>query len=138
MSATLAEVLADLDRQFPGFRFRVIDEQGRVRQYIILFVGGERQEDLTAAIPAGDPLLHDWVAEAARGDAVVVGGFCELGADGHLYNSSALVDGEGVQAIYRKVHLWDEEKRWFRPPPQTTAVFSNARKPGVVLRVSMI
>ena len=40
--ATLAEVLVDLDRQFPGFRFRVIDEQDRVRRHVIIFVGGER------------------------------------------------------------------------------------------------
>lgn len=51
--ATLADVLADLDRQFPGFRFRVIDEQDRVRRHIILFVGSERQDDLGTAMPAG-------------------------------------------------------------------------------------
>jgi sulfur-carrier protein len=51
--ATLAAVLADLDRQFPGFRFRVIDEHDRVRRHIILFVGLEREENLGAAIPAG-------------------------------------------------------------------------------------
>lgn len=49
--ATLDEVLHDLDRQFPGFRFRVIDEQNRVRRHIILFVGQERQEDLRAPVP---------------------------------------------------------------------------------------
>ena len=54
--ATLAEVLADLDRQFPGFRFRVIDEQDRVRRHIILFVGGERQDDLAAVMPPGADL----------------------------------------------------------------------------------
>jgi molybdopterin converting factor small subunit len=54
--ATLADVLADLDRQFPGFRFRVIDEQDRVRRHIILFVGGERQDDLAAAMPPGADL----------------------------------------------------------------------------------
>ena len=54
--ATLGEVLRDLDRQFPGFRFRVIDEQDRVRRHIVLFVGGERQDDLDAAIPAGAEL----------------------------------------------------------------------------------
>lgn len=48
---TVADVLADLDRQFPGFRFRVIDEQDRVRRHIILFVGGERVEDLSSVIP---------------------------------------------------------------------------------------
>ena len=51
--ATLGEVLVDLDRQFPGFRFRVIDEQDRIRRHIILFVGSERQDDLAAALPAG-------------------------------------------------------------------------------------
>jgi molybdopterin synthase sulfur carrier subunit len=51
--ATLADVLADLDRRFPGFRFRVIDEQDRIRRHIILFVGGERQDDLGAAIRPG-------------------------------------------------------------------------------------
>jgi molybdopterin synthase sulfur carrier subunit len=54
--ATLNDVLVDLDRQFPGFRFRVIDEQDRVRRHIILFVGAERQDDLTSAIPAGAEL----------------------------------------------------------------------------------
>ena len=51
--ATVAEVLGDLDRQFPGFRFRVIDEQDRIRQHIILFVGEDRQGDLGAPIPPG-------------------------------------------------------------------------------------
>jgi len=51
--ATLAEALADLDRQFPGFRFRVIDEQDRVRQHILIFVGGERCEDVGDKIPEG-------------------------------------------------------------------------------------
>lgn len=53
---TLAEVLADLDRRYPGFRFRVIDEQDRVRRHIILFVGIDRQDDLNATIPPGQPV----------------------------------------------------------------------------------
>ena len=51
--ATLNDVLVDLDRQFPGFRFRVIDEQDRVRRHVIIFVGQEREEDLAAKIPSG-------------------------------------------------------------------------------------
>lgn len=51
--ATLSEALADLDRQFPGFRFRVIDEQDRVRQHILIFVGGERCEDVRTKVPDG-------------------------------------------------------------------------------------
>ena len=49
--ATLRDVLADLDRQFPGFRFRVIDEQDRVRPHILIFVAGERCEDVAATVP---------------------------------------------------------------------------------------
>lgn len=53
---TLDAVLTHLDEQFPGFRFRVIDEQDRVRRHMILFVGGERQDNLLAPIPAGADL----------------------------------------------------------------------------------
>ena len=38
--ATLAAVLADLDRQYPGFRFRVIDEQDRMRRHMRFFING--------------------------------------------------------------------------------------------------
>ncbi len=54
---TLSAVLDDLDRKFPGLRFRVIDEQDRVRRHIILYVGGERQDDLASAIPPGAELM---------------------------------------------------------------------------------
>jgi len=49
------------------------------------------------------------------GDAVVIGGFGERAPDGRLHNSSVLVDGGGVRAVYRKLHLWGEEPRWFSP-----------------------
>ena len=38
---TVAEVLVDLDRRYPGIRFRMIDEQDRIRQHIRLFVNEE-------------------------------------------------------------------------------------------------
>jgi predicted amidohydrolase len=70
-------------------------------------------EARAAAVPAHGELLEGWSQEASRGDALVVGGFAELDADGHVYNSSALVDGTGVLAVYRKLHLWNEESLWF-------------------------
>jgi len=76
-------------------------------------------EARSVAIAADHPALSAWSDEA--GGAVVVGGFAELGTDGTLYNSAALVDRTGVRAIYRKVHLWDTEQLWFAsgsaPPP---------------------
>jgi len=44
--ATFAELLADLDRQFPGIRFRMIDEQDRMRRHMRFFVNGEQTFDL--------------------------------------------------------------------------------------------
>jgi molybdopterin converting factor small subunit len=44
--ATLGEVLADLDRRYPGFRFRVIDEQNRMRRHVRFFINGEQVFDL--------------------------------------------------------------------------------------------
>jgi 5-aminopentanamidase len=79
-------------------------------------------EARAAAIAPDDELLAGWAREAARGDAVVIGGFCELDPDGRLHNSSALVDGAGVRAVYRKLHLWGEEPRWFAPGDQPAPV----------------
>jgi sulfur-carrier protein len=48
--ATIAEVLADLDRRYPGIRFRVVDEQGRLRKHVNLFLDGDRVRDLSAPL----------------------------------------------------------------------------------------
>ena len=68
-----------------------------------------------AAPAAGSVTLRQWQALAAQHRLVIVGGFCELGADGRLYNSAALVDASGTRAVYRKAHLWDTEKLVFTP-----------------------
>lgn len=73
------------------------------------------EEARSCAEPAAGPTLQSWSRAASDGDAVVVGGFCELGEDGLLYNSAALVDATGVVAVYRKIHLWDREKLFFEP-----------------------
>jgi sulfur-carrier protein len=52
--ATLAELLADLDRRHPGMRFRMVDEQGHLRPHLRLFVNGELARDLGAALAPSD------------------------------------------------------------------------------------
>ncbi len=79
------------------------------------YVFREAEEARAAATPADGDIMRGWAAEAARGDAVVVGGFCELAADGRVFNSAALVDRNGLVAVYRKVHLWGDERFWFAP-----------------------
>ena len=67
------------------------------------------------AQPANGPALTDWAEEAAGADALVVGGFAELGEDGAVYNSAAIIGPSGLLAVYRKAHLWDREKLCFEP-----------------------
>ncbi len=68
------------------------------------------------AAPVDDnATLREWGSLAAAHRLLIAGGFCELGADGRLYNSAALVDSDGIRAVYRKAHLWDKEKLVFTP-----------------------
>jgi molybdopterin converting factor small subunit len=52
--ATIAELLADLERQYPGLRFRMIDEQDRMRRHIRFFVNGEQVFDLAHPLRPSD------------------------------------------------------------------------------------
>lgn len=36
---TLADVFADIERRHPGFRARVLDESGRIRTYVNVYIG---------------------------------------------------------------------------------------------------
>jgi len=54
--ATLREILDDLDRSFPGIRFRIIDEQDRVRKHMRFFVNGQVATALDAALAPDDQL----------------------------------------------------------------------------------
>jgi molybdopterin converting factor small subunit len=51
---TLAEVLLDLERQFPGIRFRMINEQDAIREHIRIFVNRETAENLDLRLDPGD------------------------------------------------------------------------------------
>lgn len=50
---TVGEVLEDLDTRYPGIRFRVVDEQGRLRPHMKVFIGDAAVRDLDSVIPDG-------------------------------------------------------------------------------------
>ncbi len=50
--ATVDDVLKALDVRYPGFRFRIINEQDRIREHIKIFVDEEVTRDVRAAVPA--------------------------------------------------------------------------------------
>ena len=52
--SSLAEVLASLEQRCPGIRFRMIDEQDRIRPHLRLFVNSSEASTLTAKVADGD------------------------------------------------------------------------------------
>ncbi len=78
-------------------------------------------EARACAVTVADPQVSAW-SSAITGDSVAVVGFAELGQDGAVYNSAAVVDRDGVRAVYRKAHLWDREKLVFQPGSYTPPV----------------
>lgn len=58
--ATVGEVFDDLNRRYPGLRFRVVDEAGRIRPTMLVCVGQEVCRDLGRALAPTDDLriLH--------------------------------------------------------------------------------
>ena len=52
--ATLDELLGELDGRYPGFRFRIIDEQDSIRPHIKIFINHEQALELSAGLQAED------------------------------------------------------------------------------------
>lgn len=56
---TVREVIADLDKQFPGIQTRILDESGELRKFVNLFLNDEdirAKDGLETAIRKDDTL----------------------------------------------------------------------------------
>jgi len=53
---TLGELLLELDRRFPGIRFRILSEQDRIRPHIRMFVNDRQTFDLQSTLRSDDEL----------------------------------------------------------------------------------
>lgn len=54
---TLAALLLDLDRRYPGIRFRMIDEQDAIRRHIRIWINQDQVATLDSALHAGDEVI---------------------------------------------------------------------------------
>ncbi|VVQ04202.1 (R)-stereoselective amidase [Pseudomonas fluorescens] len=85
------------------------------------YLFADRFEALSLAETTDGPILQLWQALARELNLVIVGGFCERLPGDELANSAAMIDANGLRAVYRKAHLWDAEKDIFTagdaPPP---------------------
>ncbi|MDQ1124058.1 nitrilase family protein [Microbacterium trichothecenolyticum] len=79
------------------------------------YMMSSREEAFALAEPAGaGPATSAWKNLAAELGVFVVAGFPENDR-GRLFNASILCLPDGTHAVYRKVHLWDEEALYFEP-----------------------
>ena len=51
---TLADALRDLDNRYPGIRFRIIDEQDRIRPHIKIFINYDQATELSTTLREED------------------------------------------------------------------------------------
>lgn len=90
------------------------------------YLFADRFEALSLAETVDGPTLQLWQALARELNLVIVGGFCERLPGDELANSAAMIDANGLRAVYRKAHLWDAEKDIFTagdaPPPVVETV----------------
>jgi predicted amidohydrolase len=77
-----------------------------------LFTRKGEVEQMAVEVPG--PATDRLSAAAAKADCHLVVGLAERGAEG-LFNSAALIGPTGVVGVYRKVHLFYEEKLYFSP-----------------------
>jgi len=54
--STVSAVLVDLDDHHPGLRFRMVDEQGRLRPHMKVFVNADMVRDLETPVSKGDEI----------------------------------------------------------------------------------
>ena len=54
--ATLREMIDALEQAYPGFKFRIVNEQGQLREHINLFINQRIAPDLDAAIQPHDEI----------------------------------------------------------------------------------
>jgi len=57
LGKTLGDLTRDLDRHYPGMRFRVIDEQGQIRPHIKFFVNGTATRSLAEPLSDADEVM---------------------------------------------------------------------------------
>lgn len=74
-----------------------------------------------AEAPRRSQIVEALVEHCRERDVHIVTGFAERDGE-RCFNASLLVGPRGVRRIYRKLHLFNEEKRWFDPGDRPLAV----------------
>lgn len=65
--ATVAEIVAELERRHPGLASYLVDERGRLRQHVNVFVGGRPVSDRAALSDGVEKETRVFIAQALSG-----------------------------------------------------------------------
>ena len=57
MGGNVGEVLNDLDMQFPGIRFRLVNEQDKLRRHMRIFINNASIRSLDVKLDANDEVI---------------------------------------------------------------------------------
>lgn len=128
----LAPIIGDLSGNFGLIKDAIVDAVSEGIELLVLpelatsgYYFQNKDEARSCAISIGHHVFQEWADLLAPGMALVVG-FCE-DRGGEPHNSAAILSSDGLLAVYRKIHLWDEEKNIFaagaeQPPVIDTPV----------------
>jgi predicted amidohydrolase len=86
-----------------------------------MFASHDEAESLAEPVPDG-PTVTAWLERCAAHGIVLVAGIAECDGD-VLYNSAVVLAPNGPIGTFRKLHLWNEENRWFAKGDRGVPVF---------------
>jgi N-carbamoylputrescine amidase len=86
-----------------------------------MFASHDEAVSLAEPVPDG-PTVGAWLERCATHGIVLVAGIAERDGD-LLYNSAVVLAPDGYIGTFRKLHLWNEENRWFAKGDRGVPVF---------------
>ncbi len=78
-----------------------------------LFIDKEELKKLSEKVPDG-PSTKAWIEVAQETNTYIVAGICEKLSETDFYNSAVLIGPDGFIDVYRKIHLFNNEKNFFK------------------------
>ena len=86
-----------------------------------MFASQEEAESLAEPVRDG-PTVAAWLERCGTHGVMLVAGIAERDGD-LLYNSAVVLAPNGYIGTFRKLHLWNEENRWFAKGDRGVPVF---------------
>ncbi len=104
-------IVSEIRKQQNGFADILVLPELATTGY--LFLSKEEVREMAEPIPGPTSRTLEVVCKEKNMRMVI--GLAESAQGGALYNSAALIGPDGVEGVYRKMHLFHEEKLFFKP-----------------------